>query len=63
MYLDPTIIGKEFSTDIDPNTTWTVRGYASAGTMVIIASTWDQASNRTRFNSFKLTEVKLKGQI
>jgi hypothetical protein len=63
MYLDPTIIGKEFSTDIDPNTTWTVRGYCATGTLLILASTWDQASNRTRINSFKLTEIKFKGKI
>ena len=65
MFLNPNLVGKEFSNDgVDPNTVWTVQGYSSnTGTIVIIGSTWDQASNRTRLHSFKLNEIKFKGQF
>jgi hypothetical protein len=62
MFLTPSIVGKTFSTDIDSNTVWTVQGFADGtGTIVLIATTWDQASNRTRIASFKLEVVKFKG--
>jgi len=63
MVINPNLIGKEFSTDIDTATIWKVEGVVVHGTVLILGSTWDQASNRTRLFLFNLKEIKFKGQF
>lgn len=59
--MNPKLIGQFFYVDIDPTTKWTCQGFADTGTLVIIGATWDQASNRSRLKSFKITDVKFEG--
>ena len=63
MVINQNLIGKEFSTDIDTATIWKVEGVIVHGTILILGSTWDQASNRTRLHTFALKEIKFKGQF
>jgi hypothetical protein len=63
MVINQNLIGKEFHTDVDTSTTWKVEGVLVHGTVLILGSTWDQASNRTRLHLFNLKEIKFKGQF
>jgi len=63
MVINPNLIGKEFSTEIAPNTIWKVEGVIVHGTILVMGSTWDQPSNRTRLHTFNLKEIKFKGQF
>lgn len=63
MVINPNLIGKEFAADIDTSVTWKVEGVVIHGTILILGSTWDQASNRTRLHTFNLKEIKFKGQF
>jgi len=63
MVINQNLIGKKFHTDIDTTTEWTAEGVVVHGTVLILGSTWDQASNRTRLFLFNLKEIKFKGQF
>jgi len=65
MVINQNLIGKEFTTDIDPNTIWKIEGVVVSGTVLVLASTWDQASNRTRLFTFSVKDDKMrfKGQF
>jgi hypothetical protein len=63
LQMNPKLIGQYFYPNIDPTTKWTCQGFADTGTLVIIGSTWDQASNRSRLNTFKIVDVKFEGAI
>jgi len=65
MYMSDKIIGHEFKHDMDPNAQFICIGYSQSPGQphLIIGSTWDQASNRTRINTFKFGEIKFVGQF
>ncbi len=63
MYIDPkTIVGKTF-TALDPNQEYTCVGYCANETFLIIGSQFDAPNNRSTLKTFKLSDVKFKGDI
>ena len=63
MYIDSkTIVGKKF-TALDPNTEYTCVGYGQNETFLVIGSNFDAPNNRSTLKTFKLSDVKFKGDI
>ena len=63
MYIDPkAIVGQTFSAN-DPNTEYVCVGYGQNETFLIIGSYFDSPNNRSSLKTFKLSDVKFKGNI
>ena len=63
MYIDPkAIVGKKF-TAMDPNLEYTCVGYCENDTFLIIGTLFDAPNNRSQLKTFKLSDVKFKGNI
>lgn len=65
IHITEKIIGQQFKWELDPNTDWTVIGYAltNEGMFLVVGATWDQPNNRSRINTFKFKDVKLVGLV
>ncbi len=63
MYIEPdSIVGKTF-TAMDPNQEYTCIGYAANETFLISGSSFDSTNNRSTLKTFKLSDVKFKGEV
>ncbi len=63
MYIDPkSIVGQIFSAN-DPNTEYTAVGYGQNETFLVIGSHFDSVNNRSSLKTFKLSDVRFKGNI
>lgn len=63
MYIDPkAIVGKTF-TALDPNQEYTCVGYGQNETFLVIGSSFDSANNRSNLKTFKMSDVKFKGEV
>ena len=56
------LIGQKF-TAFDPNAEWTCVGWGDSGTQFIVGANWSQQDNRYTLNTFKLKDIKFKGQV
>lgn len=63
MVINDKLIGKTFFVDNMTGREFTCQGFAFTGTIIVFGSTWDQVNNRTRIDTFKLSEVKFVGNI
>lgn len=62
MYIDPSsIVGKSFTVN-DPNLEYTCVGYCANETFLIVGSQFDSTNNRSTLKTFKLSDVKFKGE-
>lgn len=61
LHLNQNLLGQKF-TALDPNTEYICVGYGAGGTFLIIGALNDAARNEFTLRSFKITEVKFKGQ-
>ena len=59
---DSSIIGQTFNA-FDPTIDYTCIGYGQNDTLIIIGTNFDTVNNRSSVKSFKLSEVKFKGQL
>ena len=62
LFIDATIIGKKF-TAFDPNAEWTCIGYCCNETFLLVGTSFDAPNNRSTIKTFKLSEVKFKGEL
>lgn len=63
IYIEPNaFIGKKFTAN-DPNLEYECVGYAANETFLVIGSQLDSANNRSTLKTFKLSDVKFKGEI
>ena len=63
MYInESTIVGQTF-TATDPATEYTCVGYACNDTFLIVGAHFDAPNNRTALKTFKIQDVKFKGQL
>ena len=58
----PAIIGKTF-TAFDPKIEYTCLGYGQNDTFLLVGSWYDAPNDRTHLKTFKLSDVKFKGQL
>lgn len=56
------IVGQTF-TALDPNMEYTCIGYACNDTFLIVGTNFDSTNNRSTVKTFKLQDVKFKGQL
>jgi len=65
MVLDTSLMGQMFTAQSStvPNAEYKVVGYAQNETFVVFGALNDTVNNRFDVKSFKLTEVKFKGQV
>ena len=56
------IVGQTF-TAMDPNMEYTCIGYGQNDTFLVVGSYFDAPNNRTQLKTFKLSDVKFKGQL
>jgi len=63
MFIEPkAIVGKKF-TALDPNLEYECVGYAANETFLVIGSNFDSQNNRSTLKTFKLSDVKFKGEV
>ena len=63
MVINEKLIGMEFEHNTKTNVRCTCQGFAFTGTIIVFGSTWDQANNRTKIETFKLSEISFIGTI
>ena len=56
------IEGKSF-TALDPKIQYVCIGYGETGTSLIFGATWDSVNNRSKIQSFKVSEVTFIGKL
>lgn len=62
VFIEPSaIVGKSF-TALDPNQEYVCVGYGQNETFLIVGSSFDSANNRSTLKTFKLSDVKFKGE-
>jgi hypothetical protein len=64
MFIDPKfLIGLKFASPIDSNIEYTAIGYGQNETFLIIATTFDSTNGKSSIKTFKLSDVKLRGNV
>lgn len=63
LYINPKAIeGKKFTVN-DPTIEYLCIGYAQNSTELIVGSYFDSVNNRSEIHTFKIKEIKFKGEI